>query len=138
VIRVAVGVEDGVYAADLLAQSLGVEVGAGVDEDDVIVVGETDGRPGAAIARVCGGADRAQAAEGRHTHGRTAAQEREGRLHELEDDAWLGGGAGLGGGGSGKGLRDLEEGHPQLEESAFEELNLLGAEIALRLFTEYS
>jgi len=127
VIRVAVGVEDGVYVADLLAHSLGVEVGAGVDEDYVIVVGETDGRPGAAIARVGGGADRALAAEGRHTHGRTAAQEREGRPHELEDDAWLGGGAGLGGGGSGESLRDLEEGHPQLEESAFEELDLLGA-----------
>ena len=52
VVGVAVGVEDGVDAADVLADGLGVEVGAGVDEDGVVVVGEADGGPGAAVARV--------------------------------------------------------------------------------------
>ena len=37
VVGVAVGVEDGVDAADVLADGLGVEVGAGVDEDVVAV-----------------------------------------------------------------------------------------------------
>ena len=48
----AVGVEDGVDAADVFAEGLGVEVRAGVDEDGVAVVGEADGRAGAAVARV--------------------------------------------------------------------------------------
>ena len=43
VVGVAVGVEDGVDAADAFAEGLGVEVGAGVDEDDVVVVGDEDG-----------------------------------------------------------------------------------------------
>ncbi len=49
VIGVAMGVEDGVDAADALADGLGVEVRAGVNEDDVVVVGEADGGGG------CGG-----------------------------------------------------------------------------------
>jgi hypothetical protein len=48
-VGVAMSVEDGVDAAELLADGLGVEVGAGVDEDVVGVVGEEDGRAGAAI-----------------------------------------------------------------------------------------
>src|SRR5438270_6054671 len=42
VIGVAVGVEDGVDMANAFAQGLGVEVGAGIDEYDVTVVGEAD------------------------------------------------------------------------------------------------
>jgi len=52
VVGVAVGVEDGVDAADVLADGLGVEVRAGVDEDGAIVVGEADGGTGAAVPRV--------------------------------------------------------------------------------------
>ncbi len=52
VVDVAVGVEDGVDAADVFADGLGVEVGAGVDEDGAVVVFETDGGAGAAVARV--------------------------------------------------------------------------------------
>ena len=51
VVCVAVGVEDGVDAADALANGLGVEVGAGIDEDGVAFVGEANGGPGAAIVR---------------------------------------------------------------------------------------
>lgn len=50
VVGVTVGVEDGVDAANALANSLGVEVRAGVDEDGVAVVEEADGRPGATVA----------------------------------------------------------------------------------------
>ena len=52
VVGVAVGVEDGVDAADIFAEGLGVEVGAGVDEDGVVVVGEADGGAGAPVARI--------------------------------------------------------------------------------------
>ncbi len=52
VVGVAVGVEDGVDVADAFAEGLRVEVGAGVDEDDVAVVRETDGGAGAAVTRV--------------------------------------------------------------------------------------
>ena len=52
VVGVPVGVEDGIDVADILAQGLGVEVRAGVDEDGAVVVGESDGRAGAAVARV--------------------------------------------------------------------------------------
>ena len=55
VVGVAVGVEDGVEAADVFADSLGVEVGAGVDEDVVAGVGDEDGGTGAAVARIAGG-----------------------------------------------------------------------------------
>ena len=46
VVGVAVGVEDGVDAADVLADGLGVEVGAGVDDDVAAVRSEmrTEGR----------------------------------------------------------------------------------------------
>ena len=137
VVGVAVGVEDGVDAADFFADGLGVKVGAGVDEDGVAVVGEADGRPGAAVARVPvgrdgGGADGAVAAERGDAHGGAGAEKGEGRLHRLADDAWAGGawaGAGgcLGGGGAGEGLGDLEEGHAELEEGAFEQAGLFRA-----------
>ena len=55
VVGVTVGVEDGVDATDVFADGLGVEVRACVDEDGVAVVGEADGGPGAAVARVAVG-----------------------------------------------------------------------------------
>ena len=146
VVGVAVGVEDGVDAADVFADGLGVEVGAGVDEDGVAVVGEADGGPGAAVARIAvrrdgGGADGAVAAERGHAHRGAAAEKGEGRLHRLANDAGADGagtaaGRGLGCGGSGECLGDLEEGHPKLEESAFEKAGLFGGEVALGLFGE--
>ena len=96
VVGVAVGVEHGVDAADALAQGLGVEVRAGVDEDGVLVVGEADGRAGAPVARISvgrdgRGADRAVAAERGHAHRGAGAQKGERRLHRLADDARAGG-----------------------------------------------
>lgn len=86
VIGVTVGVEYGVDVTDVFADGLRVEVGAGVDEDGVVVVVEADGGAGSAIARVSvwrdgGSADGAVAAEGRHPHGGAGAEEGEGRLH---------------------------------------------------------
>ena len=52
VVSVPVGVEDGVDAADALADSLGVEVGAGVDDDVVGVPRDEYGGAGAAVAGV--------------------------------------------------------------------------------------
>ena len=82
----AVGVEDGVDAADVFADGLGVEVGAGVDEDGAVVVGEADGGAGAAVARVAfggdgGAADGTVAAERGDAHGGAGAEEGEGGLH---------------------------------------------------------
>ena len=121
VISVTMGVEDGIDAADVFADGLGVEVRACVDEDGVAVVGEADGGPGAAVVRVAsggngGGADRAVAAERGHAHRGAAAEKGEGRLHRLANDAGADGagtaaGRGFGCGGSGEGLGDLEEGH---------------------------
>ena len=73
VIGVAVGVEDGIDATNAFAQGLGVEVGAGIDQHGVVVVGEPDGWAGAAVVRVSigrrgGGAYGAVATEGGHTH----------------------------------------------------------------------
>ena len=126
-----------------------MEVGAGVDEDVVAVVGDADGGPGAAVARVCrsgesgGGADGAVAAErgtpmevpvprkvrvasmrasGRCWAGRVRRARRAGRL--------------LGGGGAGEGLGDLEEAHAELEEGAVDEAGFVGGEVALGLFGE--
>ena len=42
----------------------------------------------------------------------------------------------FGGGGAGEGLGDLEEGHAEFEEGAFEEAGLVGGEIALGFFGE--
>ncbi len=100
VVGVAVGVEDGVDVADVLADGLGVEVRAGVDEDDVVVVGEAERGAGAAIARVSiwrngRGADGAVAAQRRDTHGGAGAEEGEGCFHRSADDAracWAGSG----------------------------------------------
>ncbi len=148
VVGVAVGVEDGIDVADVFADGLGVEVGAGVDEDGVVVVGEADGGPGAAVARVAagrdgGGADRAVAAERGHAHRGAAAEKGEGRLHRLADDAGAdgagaaaGGRSGFGCGGAGEGLGDLEEGHAEFEEGAFEEAGFFGGEVALGFFGE--
>ena len=49
VVGVAVGVEDGVDAADVFADGLGVEVGAGVDQDGVAVVVDEERGAGAAV-----------------------------------------------------------------------------------------
>jgi hypothetical protein len=51
VVGVAVSVEDGVDAAEVLADGLGVKVGAGVDEDVVVVVANQYRRPRATILR---------------------------------------------------------------------------------------
>ena len=55
VVGVAVGVEDCIDAADVFADGLGVKVRTSVDEDGVAVVGEANGWPGAAVARVAAG-----------------------------------------------------------------------------------
>ncbi len=83
-VGVVVGVEDGVDAGDGFAEGLGVEVGAGVDEDVAVVVGEEDGGAGAAVlgGRLEGVlADHAGAAERGDTHRGAATQEREGGVH---------------------------------------------------------
>ena len=92
----AVGVEDGIYVGDALADGLCVEVGAGIDEDDVAVVGEADGGAGAAVVRLRDGqagaggdgrdADGAGTAERGDAHGGSGAEEGEGCIH-----AWAGG-----------------------------------------------
>ena len=71
VVGVGVGVEDGVDGHDALADSLGVEVGAGVDEDGVVVIRERDGWASAAVGvsrDVGSSADRARAAERGNAH----------------------------------------------------------------------
>jgi len=57
VVGVAVGVEDGVESVDASADSLGVEVGAGIDDDVVVFVGDEDGGASTAVVRVAGGGD---------------------------------------------------------------------------------
>ena len=52
VVGVAVGVEDGVEAAEALAHRLGVEVWAGVDDDVVALPGDKDRGTGAAVMRI--------------------------------------------------------------------------------------
>ena len=86
-----VGVEDGVEAGDVLADGLGVEVRAGVDEDGVwgpeSVPFDADGGAGAAVLRAgeAGvGADGAGAAEGGDSHAGAATQECEGCLHKAD------------------------------------------------------
>ena len=128
-----------------------MEVGAGVDEDGVVVVGEADGGAGAAVARSLrgrhgGGADGAVAAERGDAHGGAAAEEGEGGLHSLLGifsgrcwgRGWAGraGLAGFGCGGAGEGLGDFEEGHAELEEGGVEQAGFVGGEVALGLFCE--
>ncbi len=81
VVGVVMGVEDGVNLGEVLAESLRVEVGAGVDEDRVVVESELDGGSGAAVARVGGGADGAGAAERGDAHAGAGAEECEGGSH---------------------------------------------------------
>ncbi len=81
VVGMTVSVEDGVHAADVLAEGLGVEVGAGVDQDGMAFVLDPDRRPGAPVVWVGRGADGAGAAEGRNAHGGAAAEEGESDLH---------------------------------------------------------
>ena len=83
-----VGVEDGVDAADVFADGLSVEVGAGVDEDAVAVPADMDGGAGAAVSRVSDGrrgdggtADGAVAAERGDAHRGAGAEEGEGGVH---------------------------------------------------------
>lgn len=68
VVGVGVGVEYGVDAADALADGLRVEIGAGVDEDGAVVVGEADGGTRAPVARIAMGRD------GGETNGAVAAE----------------------------------------------------------------
>ena len=86
VVGVVVGVEDGVDTAEALAEGLRVEVGAGVDEDGVVVVLDTDGRAGAPVAWVAAGidggaTDGAGATERGDAHGGAGAEEGEGGEH---------------------------------------------------------
>ena len=103
----------------------------------LLYASEMEGR----VRRLCGsvgGADGAVAAEGGHAHGGAAAEEGEGCLHALADDAGAAGAgprrgrwAALGGGGAGEGLGDFEEGHAELEEGAVEQRGLLGERLPL-------
>ena len=68
VVGVAVGVEDGVEAVDAGGNGLGVEVGAGVDDDVVALPGDEDGGAGAAVVR----RRRGYAGRGRDGGGQTA------------------------------------------------------------------
>ena len=85
VVGVAVGVEDGVEAADVFADGLGVEVGTGVDEDvcgrcrRCRIEGRVRRLRRAGAVRV--GADGAVAAERGDAHGGAAAEKGEGCLH---------------------------------------------------------
>ena len=139
VVGVAVGVEDGVEAADVLADGLCVEVGAGVDDDVVVVPGDQDGGAGSAVAGVsirghCGGADGAVAAQRGDAHGGSTSQKGKGSLHRvLANDAGAAGCAATGGGwwlavggGAGEGLGDFEEAHSDFEEGVVHELGLGG------------
>ena len=104
-----------------------------------------DGR-GAAVVRVStrrdgGCADGAVAAKRRHTHRGACAKEGEGRFHRLADDTGAAGAGAASGGGFGrglarKGLRDLEEGHAELEEGAVQQAIFFGGQIALGFFCE--
>ena len=49
VVSVVVRVKDGVNASDVFAESLRVEVGAGVDQDDMTAELEADRRPRATV-----------------------------------------------------------------------------------------
>ena len=153
VVGVAVGVEDGVEAADAGADGLGVEVGAGVDDDVVAFPGDEDGGPGAAVARVAGGrsgggADGAVAAERGDAH--RGAVPRKVRVASIWVYRTMAGPARLAaagragawrrrlavGGGAGQGLGDLEEAHADFEEGVVDELRLGRGEVALGLFGE--
>ena len=155
VVGVAVGVEDGVDAAEVLADGLGVEVGAGVDEDVVAVVGERGPRDG------CGGcADRrwarrrdVQTAQSHPSVGtpmevpvprnvRVACMSLSGRCWARPRLAGARTSAGPPGwrlsvgGGASEGLGDFEEAHADFEERAVDELGLLRSEVALGFFGE--
>ena len=98
VVGVGVRVENGVEAGDMFAESLGVEVGSGVDEHGVAGVFNEDGRAGTAVVRVSGGANGAGAAEGGDTHRGSAAQERQGGGHRIGIiGQWMGVRPGVGG-----------------------------------------
>ena len=64
VVGVGVRVEDGVDAGDVGAQGLGAEVGRGVDQHIFAGVLHQHGRAEAVVARICGGAGGAGAADG--------------------------------------------------------------------------
>ena len=93
VIGVAVSVEHSVQVAQIQPGSLRVEVGAGIDQDlvgllggRVLAVGQQDRRTGTAIGRPrqAGiGADGALTTEGRHAHRGAGAEKGEGCLHEV-------------------------------------------------------
>ena len=90
-VGVAVGVEDGVDVGDALADGLGVEIRAGIDEDDVAVVGKADGGAGAAVVGLRDGqagaggdgrdADGAGTTERGDAHGGSGAEKGEVCVH---------------------------------------------------------
>jgi len=68
VVGVAVGIQNGIDAANSFAHGLSVKVRAGVNQDRVAIVGDADGGPSAAVVGIGGGADGTVAAKGRHPH----------------------------------------------------------------------
>ena len=62
VVDVVVGVDHGVDFAEVLAERLFAEVGAGIDEDGGLAGSDVDGRSGALVSRVFRAADAAGAA----------------------------------------------------------------------------
>ena len=78
VVEVLVGDEDGVDMGELFAEGLLPEVGAEIDEGDVLRGVEDDGAAGTVVAGVVGGADRAVAADDGDADGGGGAEEGEG------------------------------------------------------------
>src|SRR5260370_20167606 len=81
VVGVSVSVEHGVYPLDSLANSLRVEIGSGVDQNNLAAILNHYGRPSAAVVRIGGAAHRAIAANRGHAHGSAAAQHGERGFH---------------------------------------------------------
>src|SRR2546427_1588354 len=80
-IGVGVGVENCVETANVFADCLFPKVRGCVDQDRAATVFNQNGGPGAPVARIGGMTHGAIAANGRHAHGRTAAQHRKRCLH---------------------------------------------------------
>ena len=78
VVGVSVGEEDGVEAIEFCAQGLLAKIGRGVNDDELAVAGEEQGRAEAIVAGIGGGAHAAMATGRGHAHGGAGAEDGDG------------------------------------------------------------
>ena len=69
VVGVAVGEKNGFETIEMGGESLGAEIGSGVNDDVLAIAREKDGRSETLVVRIGGLADSAVAADGGNSHG---------------------------------------------------------------------